>query len=70
MKNKKNIILYTTMSIILVVGIVLFVVGGYFAGWDFIAWFKSPYAIWVYFLVGVYLIALFIYWLWEKYSKM
>lgn len=71
MKNKKtNIILYSLLSIILVVGIVLFIVAGYIQGWDFKAWFTSNMAIWCYFLVGIYIIVVIIVWLYSKYEKM
>ena len=71
MRNKKaNIIFYCVLSLVLVVGIVLFLVGGYMEGWDIKGWFTSNMAIWCYFLVGIYLVMIIIFWLYSKYRKM
>ena len=69
MKNKKNIIFWLVSAICIVVAVVLFLVAGYLKGWDIVGWFSSSMAIWCYFIVGIYLIALLIMWLWSKYKK-
>lgn len=69
MKNKKNIIFWVVSAISIVVAVVLFLVAGYLKGWDITGWFSSSMAIWCYFIVGIYLIALLIMWLWSKYKK-
>ena len=69
MKNKKNIIFWVVSAISIVVAVVLFLVAGYLKGWDIAGWFSSSKAIWSYFIVGIYLIALLIMWLWGKYKK-
>ena len=38
------------------VALVVFLVGGYLAGWDFVAYFKSQNFIWLCIVVGVYLV--------------
>mgnify|MGYP003495976322 CR=1 FL=1 len=69
MKNKKNIIFWLVSAICIVVAVALFLVAGYLKGWDIAGWFSSSMAIWCYFIVGIYLIALLIMWLWGKYKK-
>ena len=69
MKNKKNILFWVVSAICIVVAITLFLVAGYLKSWDIAGWFTSSMAIWCYFIVGIYLIALLIMWLWSKYKK-
>ena len=52
MKNRNKGIIITCV-IILVIGLIALLVGGYFAGWDFKAGLTSPYAITGYILVGL-----------------
>lgn len=55
MKKKLYIISLITF---LIIGTTLFLIGGYFAGWDFKAWFVSPTAMWAYILLFLYVMAI------------
>lgn len=47
--------------ILLVVGIAVFLLGAYLAGWDIVGWFSTPSAILVYVFVGLFaFIAIFL----------
>lgn len=52
----RNKALIITGCLLLVVALVVFLVGGYLAGWDFVAYFKSQNFIWLCIVVGVYLV--------------
>lgn len=54
--NTRNKALIITGCVLLVVALVVFLVGGYLAGWDFVAYFKSQNFIWLCIVVGVYLL--------------
>ena len=54
--NNRNKSILITGILVLIGAIIAFVVGGWLAGWDFIAFFKSHLFIWICVLVGVYLI--------------
>lgn len=53
--NTRNKALIVTGVVLLAVALVVFLVGGYLAGWDFVAYFKSQNFIWLCIMVGVYL---------------
>lgn len=54
--NTRNKALTITGSIMLVIAAVLFMVGGYLAGWDFAAYFRSQSFVWLCVLVGLYVL--------------
>lgn len=54
--NTRNKALIITGVILLAVALVVFLVGGYLAGWDFVAYFKSQNFVWLCVVVGVYLV--------------
>ena len=56
MRNR-NKALIITGAILLVVALIVFLVGGAIAGWDFVAFFKSQTFMWICILVGIYVIA-------------
>lgn len=57
--NRRYTRLFTIIAaVILTVGIVALFVGGLISGWDFIAWLSSTDAMWVYILVGIFILAL------------
>jgi len=67
--NKRNLTLIITGCILLAIGIISYLVGGYLAGWDFIAWFKSKQAIWIYSLIVIYIIVVLIVIIKDKVNK-
>ena len=52
--NTRNKSLIITGIIVLVCALVAFLTGGWIAGWDFIAFFKSSTFMWIMILVGIY----------------
>ena len=54
--NTRNKALIITGCLLLAVALVVFLVGGYLAGWDFVAYFRSQNFIWLCIVVGVYLV--------------
>lgn len=54
--NTRNKALIITGCVLLAVALVVFLVGGYLAGWDFVAYFRSQNFIWLCIVVGVYLL--------------
>lgn len=55
--NNRNKALIITSAIMIVVATVCFLVGGFLAGWDFAAYFRSNAFIWLCVLVGLYVVA-------------
>ena len=55
--NTRNKALIATGIIVFVLGVIVFLVGGYLAGWDFAAYFQSSAFVWVAVLVGMYVLA-------------
>lgn len=53
--NTRNKALIITGVVLLAVALVVLLVGGYLAGWDFVAYFKSQNFVWLCVVVGVYL---------------
>lgn len=53
---KRNKALIITGVILLIVALVIFLIGGWLAGWDFVAFFKSPLFIWILVIIGLYAI--------------
>lgn len=51
--KKRNKVIYITCGIAGIIALILFIVGGYLAGWDFKAWFLSPHAFAVYTILGI-----------------
>lgn len=54
--NTRNKALIITGAVLLAVALVVFLVGGYLAGWDFAAYFRSQNFVWLCVVVGVYLV--------------
>ena len=52
----RNKALIITGVILLVIALVVFLVGGYLAGWDYIGFFQSPLFIWICVIIGLYAI--------------
>jgi hypothetical protein len=63
MKNKAIII---TGILLLIVSLIIFLLAGYLAGWDFAAWFTSSQAIWIYVLIGLYVFGVIVLLVVEK----
>ena len=53
----RNKALIITGVILLVVALAVFLIGGWLAGWDFAAYFKSASFVWLCVLVGLYVLA-------------
>lgn len=52
--NTRNKVLIITGIILLFVALIIFLIGGYLAGWDYAKWFTSSQAIWIYLFIGLY----------------
>ena len=55
--NTRNKGLIITGAILLVVALAVFLMGGWMAGWDFSAFFRSQLFVWICVLLGVYVFA-------------
>lgn len=55
MENKNKALIITGV-ILFGVAIAIFLIGGWIAGWDFVAFFKSPAFVWLCVIVGIYII--------------
>ena len=56
--NRRRKRLFTIVAIIiLILGAIALLIGGIISGWNFIAWLSSTDAMWVYILVGIFLLA-------------
>ena len=58
--NNRNKALIITSAILLVVALAVFLIGGWMAGWDFEAFFKSQFFIWICVLVGIYILGVIV----------
>ena len=68
--NTRNKALIITGCILLVVALAVFLIGGWIAGWDFAAYFKSPAFVWLCVLVGLYGIAVISILVYDKIRKL
>jgi len=64
--NNRNKALIITGVILLVVALAVFLVGGWLAGWDFVAYFKSAAFVWLCVLLGLYALAVIAICVYEK----
>lgn len=55
--NMRNKALIITGILLLIVALIVFLIGGWLAGWDFVAFFKSQTFVWICVLCGIYAIA-------------
>lgn len=69
MSNRNKGLIITGVAL-LIVALIVFLVGGYLAGWDFKAWFVSNQAIWVYVLVGIYILVVGIIFMFDYIKKL
>ena len=68
--NTRNKALIITGVILLVVALVVFLIGGWLAGWDFVAYFKSQSFVWICVLVGVYFLSVVLIIVYEKIKRL
>ena len=68
--NTRNKALIITGCLLLVVALVTFLIGGWLAGWDFVAYFKSPSFVWLCVLVGIYAIGVISLFVYDKIKKL
>lgn len=68
--NTRNKALIITGIILLFVALVAFLIGGWLAGWDFIAYFKSQSFVWLCVLVGVYILSVVSIIVYEKIKRL
>lgn len=68
--NNRNKALIITSAILLVVALAVFLIGGWLAGWDFAAFFKSQFFIWICVLVGIYILAVIVILAMEQINKL
>lgn len=54
--GNRNKALIITGVILLVVATIIFLIGGWIAGWDFVAYFKSPAFVWLCVIIGLYVL--------------
>lgn len=66
----RNKALIITGIILLVLSLIIFLIGGWIAGWDFAAFFTSQTFVWICVLVGVYLLAVVGILIWDKVNKL
>lgn len=64
--NTRNKALIITGIILLVVALAVFLIGGWLAGWDFAAYFKSPAFVWLCVILGLYLLGVGAILIYEK----
>ena len=53
MRTRNKALIITGVAL-MVVALIAFLLGGYFAGWDFAAFFKSATFVWICVLFGIY----------------
>ena len=68
--NTRNKALIITGILLLVVALAVFLIGGWIAGWDFAAYFKSSAFVWLCVLVGLYAIAVISILIYDKIKKL
>lgn len=68
--NTRNKALIITGCLLLVVALVAFLIGGWLAGWDFGAYFKSSAFVWLCVLVGIYAIGVISLFVYDKIKKL
>lgn len=54
--NTRNKALIITSIAVLVIAAIVFLIGGWLAGWDFAAFFKSMTFVWILVLIGIYVL--------------
>lgn len=54
--NTRNKALIITSISVLVIAVIVFLIGGWLAGWDFAAFFKSMTFVWILVLIGIYVL--------------
>ena len=68
--NTRNKALIITGVLLLAVALVVFLIGGWLAGWDFAAYFKSNAFVWLCVIVGLYAIAVISIFVYDKIKKL
>lgn len=68
--NTRNKALVITGLLLLVVALAVFLIGGWLAGWDFLAYFKSQAFVWLCVLVGLYVLAVVSFLAYDKIKKL
>ena len=66
----RNKALIITGIILLVVALAVFLIGGWIAGWNFVAFFQSQLFVWICVLVGLYAIAVVSFLVYDKIKKL
>ena len=68
--NTRNKALIITGVILLVVALAVFLVGGQIAGWDFVAFFKSQFFVWICVLLGIYILGVVVILVKDKINRL
>ena len=68
--GNRNKALVVTGIILLVVAFIIFLVGGWIAGWDFAEFFQSQTFVWICILVGIYGLAVAGILIWDKINRL
>ena len=68
--NTRNKGLIITGVILLIVALIVFLIGGYLAGWNFVAFFHSQTFILICVLVGIYVVSVTALIVYDKISKL
>ncbi len=68
-KYKKALIGISGSFGVLLAGLIIFLISGYYAGWDIIGWFTSKTALLIYFLIVLLFLASISLVLYLKYRK-
>ena len=68
--NTRNKALLITGAILLAIALAVFLLGGWLAGWDFGAYFRSSAFVWLCVLVGLYVIAVIAFLTYDKIKRL
>ena len=68
MKDRNKALIITGVLVFLC-GVIAFLVGGWIAGWDFVAFFKSATFMWICILLGIYALTVIIVLIYDWYKN-
>lgn len=66
----RNKALIITGVILFVISIGVFLIGGWIAGWDFGAYFRSPAFVWLCVILGLYLLGISVIFILDKINRL
>lgn len=69
MTNRNKALIISCIAMLIVAG-ASFVIGGWLAGWDFVAFFQSPTFVWILVMIGIYILCVVAVLVSEKIGKL